>query len=132
MHAHTRNYQNVMIPSFTSKNLPLVKAWLHHLLALQNLCLKSGRGLSESFVDKHSLRIHQLVELQTHRHSEIADTTSSCSGLTLESPSPINTLHNIGIRKWVCLARNTSLHMTILSNLIGCAAIAVQAGVHKS
>ena len=26
------------------KNLPLAKAWLHHLLALQNLCLKSGRG----------------------------------------------------------------------------------------
>ena len=71
-------------------------------------------------MDKRSFRI-QSVELQTHRHSEIADTTSGCSGLTLESQSPINTRFSAFASeyKWVCLARNTLLHMTILSNLIG-------------
>ena len=34
--------------------------------------------------------------------------------------------------KWVYLARNTLLHMTILSNLIGHTAIVVRVGVHKS
>ena len=30
MHARARNYQNVMIQSFASQNLPIAKAWLHH------------------------------------------------------------------------------------------------------
>ena len=78
-------------------------------------------------MDKCSFRIHS-VELQTYRHLEIADTTFWLDTRKSESHKHASQ-HWHQIISGCALARNTLLHMTILSNLIGRTAIAVHAGV---